>query len=173
MRISPIPRAIQTPWEDLLTKRALLHEHLKTFRDGRHFIAKSTSMRMSDRRDAAALERFAEEVFNVFVDLGREWLAASHPEHDGAVRDLPAEGVLVQLREQRVISATVFEDMDAIRETRNSWQHGASFVPAAAVWRGVTETERAIDKALSALQRAFEGVGFALELDFPDLETDA
>jgi hypothetical protein len=173
VKLGPIPQAVRTPWDDLLTKRTLLHEHLRSFRGGEDFVAKVTSSRLSDRRDAAALERFAEGVFNLLIDLARELLATAHPGGDAAIRNLPAESVLIQLRELGVIRTTTFEDLDAIRGARNSWQHGASFVPALAVWRGVTETERTIDTALTALQRGFERVGYALELDFPDLERDA
>jgi hypothetical protein len=44
-------------------------------------------------------------------------------------------------------------------------------VPAAAVWRGVLQTEQTIDKALAALQRGFERAGCPLELAFPELDT--
>lgn len=126
-----------------------------------------------DRRDVAALERFAEEVFNVYIDLGREFLIAVAPGDRSALRDLSTEAVLVGLRERGVIARATFEDLDAIRESRNSWQHGASFVPAAAVWRGILQTEQTIDKALAALQRGFERIGYPLELDFPDVEAGA
>jgi hypothetical protein len=169
--LRPLPRAVQLPWKDLLTKRTLLHEHLRSFRGAEDFVAKVTASGLADRRDAAALERFAEEVFNVYVDLGRELLMAIAPDDRSAIRDLPTEAVLVQLREAGVIVRATFEDLDAIRESRNSWQHGASFVPAAAVWRGVLQTEQTIDKALAALQRGFERAGYPLELAFPELDT--
>ena len=169
MKPRSVPRAVEVPWRDLLTLRTLLHEYLKDFHGSEDFVARATSTILPDRRDVAALERFAEEVFNVYVDLCREWLSAARPADHAGFRDLPTEAVLVQLREARVLSRPVFEDLDAIREARNSWQHGASFVPAAAVWRGVIETERTIDKALFAIQHAFERIGIPLELDFPDL----
>jgi hypothetical protein len=172
VRSRVVPGSVHVPWTDLLAKRALLHEHLGTFRGEEDFTAKATSSRVSDRRDAAALERFAEEVFNIYVDLSRELLGATNPDDHAALRNLPADAVLRQLREQGLISASVFEDMDSIREVRNSWQHGASFVPAVAVWRGVTETERTIDRALGALQRGFEREGYALDMDFPELKRD-
>lgn len=171
--LRPPPRAIDVPWRDLLTKRTLLHEHLRSFRGTADFVARATSSRLVDRRDAAALERFAEEVFNVYVDLGRELLIAAAPDDRPAIRDLPTEAVIIQLREAGIIARATFEDLDAIRESRNSWQHGASFVPAAAVWRGVLQTEQTIDKALAALQRGFERVGYPLDLDFPDVEAGA
>jgi hypothetical protein len=169
----PIPRAVQVPWEDLLTRRTLLHEHLRSFQGADDFVAKANSPRLDDRRDVAALERFAEEVFNVYVDLGRELLIAMRPDERAVVSNLSAEDVLVHLRNAKVISTAVFEEMDAIRWTRNSWQHGASFVPAPAVWRGAKETEGAIDRALAALQAGFARAGYALELAWPDLETGA
>jgi hypothetical protein len=130
----PIPRAVQVPWEDLLTRRTLLHEHLRSFRGADDFIVKANSPRLDHRRDVAALERFAEEVFNVYVDLGRELLIVMRPEERAAVASMSAEDVLVHLRNAKVISKAVHEEMDAIRWTRNSWQHGASFVAAPAVW---------------------------------------
>jgi hypothetical protein len=167
------PPSVQVPWTDLLTKRALLHGHLRSFRDAGDFVARATSSRLADRRDAAALERFAEEVFNVYKDLGRELLMSSTPADRSAIRDLSAEAVLVQLRGAGVITRATFDDLDSIRESRNSWQHGASFVPAAAVWRGIVQTEQTIDKAMAALQRGFERAGQVLELEFPELLTDA
>jgi hypothetical protein len=71
--------AIHRPWVDLLTKRTLLYEHLRSFRNADDFPAKVTSPRLADRRDAAALERFAEAVLNVYVDLGRELLTSTAP----------------------------------------------------------------------------------------------
>jgi hypothetical protein len=35
VKLTPIPRAIQTPWEDLLTKRALLHAAVLGLTQGR------------------------------------------------------------------------------------------------------------------------------------------
>jgi hypothetical protein len=166
------PLAIHVPWTDLLMKRTLLHEHLRSFRDADDFLERDASSLLADRRDAAALERFAEEVFNVYVDLSRELLTSITPADRAAIRDLSAEAVLVQLRQTGVITRATFDDLDAIRESRNSWQHGASFVPAAAVWRGVLQTEHTIDKALAALQRGFERAGHTLELEFPELRTD-
>lgn len=166
------PRAVHVPWTDLLTQRTLLHEHLRSFRDAEDFVARVTSPRLAERRDAAALERFAEAVFNVYVDLCRELLMSSAPSDRSAIRDLSAGAVLVQLRQAGVISRTTFDDLDAIRESRNSWQHGASFVPAAAVWHGVIQTEQTIDKAMAALQRGFERGGVVLDLEFPELLAD-
>jgi hypothetical protein len=165
-----IPASIQVPWRDLLLKRALLHEHLRSFKGSEDFVAKATSARLRDRRDAAALERFAEEVFNVYVDLARELMLTLRPQERVAIRDLSTEGVIVGLRAGGILTVALFEDLDAIREARNSWQHGASFVPAAAVWRGAIETEGTIDKAIAALHLAFERLDYRLELDFPDLE---
>ena len=163
------PLAIQVPWLDLLTKRTLLHEHLRSFRGADDFLAKVTSSRLADRRDSAALERFAEAVFNVYVDLGRELLIAIAPADRSAIHDLSTEALLVQLRQTGVIARATFDDLDAIRESRNSWQHGASFVPAAAVWRGIVQTEQTIDRAIAALQRGFERAGHVLQLEFPEL----
>lgn len=167
----PIPKAITIPWEDLLAKRALLHEHLKYFSGAEDFVAKTMSSKLSDRRDTAALERFAEEVFNIYVDLGAELLALSDPHERAAIKTLSAELVLIQLCNTKHLSASSFELLDEVRLARNSWQHGASFVPSAAVWRGIVGIEQAIDKALAALQRGFERAGHHLEMDFPDLET--
>jgi hypothetical protein len=166
----PLPLAVKVPWNNLLTKRALLHEHLRSFRNAEDFVIRVTSSRLTDRRDAAALERFAEEVFNVYVDLGRELLMCMVPADRLEIRDLPTEAVLVQLRKLGMIAQATFDDLDAIRESRNSWQHGASFVPAAAVWRGVIQTEQTIDRALAALQRGLERAGFPVALEFPELD---
>jgi hypothetical protein len=166
----PVPRSVEVPWKDLLTKRTLLHEHLRSFRGVEDFVARMTSSRLSDRRDAAALERFAEEVFNIYVDLGRDLLARTVSADRSLVREIPTGAVLVHLRVAGVIARTTYDDLDAIRESRNSWQHGASFVPAAAVWRGILQTDRTIDKALAALQRGFDRVGLRLDLEFPELD---
>jgi hypothetical protein len=165
-----IPASILVPWRDLLLRRALLHEHLKSFKGKEDFVAKATSARLHDRRDAAALERFAEQVFNVYADLAAELMLTLRPQERAAIRDLSTEGVLVGLRVAGILTVALFEDLNAIREARNSWQHGASFVPAAAVWRGAIETEGNIDKAIAALQLAFERMDYRLGLDFPDLE---
>jgi hypothetical protein len=37
------PRAVHVPWTDLLTKRTLLHEHLRSFRDAADFVTRATS----------------------------------------------------------------------------------------------------------------------------------
>ena len=52
--------AIHVPWANLLTQRTLLHEHVRSFRGADDFVAKVASPRLADRRDAAALERFAD-----------------------------------------------------------------------------------------------------------------
>jgi hypothetical protein len=65
LRLRPPARAVDVPWRDLLAKRALLHEHLRSFRGPEDFVARATSTRLADRRDAAALVRFAVEVFNI------------------------------------------------------------------------------------------------------------
>jgi len=140
---------------------------LRQFRGSDEFIARSQSNRLEDRRDVAALERFAETVFNVYIDVAVEVLVARDYEEAAAIKKLPAEAVLSELRRARVLGADLWQDLDDVREGRNTLlQHGSSFAPVAAVWLTIEQTNRCIDKAIERLQRGFESVGIHLDVDF-------
>lgn len=140
------------------------------FADRDEFILKSTALALEERAAAAALERFAEDVINVFVDISKELLKELLPADAQAIKDLPADAVLRELENHKVIDHKLWEQLDEVREGRNTLlQHGSSFAPAAAVWLTIEQANGTIDRAIDALQKAFGSAGYDLEVDLPEI----
>ena len=119
------------------------------------------------RKDVAALERFAETVFNVYIDVAIELLVARAPAEGLEIKKLKAEPILSELRRARVLDADLWQRLDDVREGRNTLlQHGSSFAPIAAVWLTIEQTNRSIDKAIETIQRAFGELGIRLDVEF-------
>ena len=168
----PPSRDIAAPWEDLLAKRALLHETRRQFQGVEDYGRRVASGELQAHKDAAALEHFAESVFNLVVDLARELLAQMSPSEAPAIKSLTAEQLLLELGKAKVIKTARWEVLDELREGRNSLQHGASFVPWRAVWRQIELVEGNIDGTIDDLHAAFARVGVALDIDFPDFHSN-
>lgn len=168
--MTAVPQDIRLPWDDLLAKRALLHETRRQFDGVEDYGRKIASEALQDRKDAAALEHFAETAFNLLVDLSRELLVQMNPSDRGAIKGLGAEEVLLGLRKGKVFTAARWEVLDEIRGGRNALQHGASFVPWRAVWTQVELIEGNIDGSIADLQSGFAKVGVTLSVNFPDFD---
>jgi hypothetical protein len=165
-----IPHAVAIQWSNLLTQRALLYEMLRRLAGRDDYIRKSTSLDLEDRKAAAALERFTEDVINVFIDLSKDLLARLNEDHADSVRELPAEAVLRQLEADNVLDPKLRAELDEVREGRNRLlQHESSFAPAAAVWLTVEQTNGVIDRAIASLQSGFARAGYELDVELPDI----
>lgn len=151
-----------------MSKRALLHETRRQFEGLDDYGRRIASGNLSDRKDAAALEHFAETVFNLLVDLARELLIQVNPPERRAIKTLGAEAILQAARDRRVFTHARWEALDEVRNGRNALQHSASFVPWRAVWRQVELVEGSVDGCIHDLQAGFARVGLRLDLDFPD-----
>jgi uncharacterized protein YutE (UPF0331/DUF86 family) len=166
----PVPHAIATQWSNLLTQRVLLYKLRQSFADRDDYVRKSIGLDLEERTATAALERFAEDVINVFIDISKDLLRELHPDDVQAIKDLPAEAVLKELEKAKVVDHGLFEQLDDVREGRNTLlQHGSSFAPAAAVWLTIEQTNGTIDRAMAALQKGFGRAGYSLEVELPDI----
>jgi len=167
MNPRPTPPSLGVAWKNLLTQRKFLYELLRQFEGRDDFIARSQSDRLEDRKDVAALERFAETVFNVYIDVAIELLVARAPAEGSEIKKLKAEPILSELRRARVLDADLWQRLDDVREGRNTLlQHGSSFAPIAAVWLTIEQTNRSIDKAIETTQRGFGELGIRLDVEF-------
>jgi uncharacterized protein YutE (UPF0331/DUF86 family) len=165
-----VPSGIAKEWSNLLTQRALLYPLLKKFAGRDDFVRKSEDLSLDARITVAALERVAETVFNVFIDLAKDLLVGLHPDDDRAIKSLPAEVILRQLEQQKIVDHRLRDELDDIREGRNLLlQHESSFAPAAAIWRMAEETNGIIDRAIEALRVGFTRLGYDLDDNLPEI----
>lgn len=157
-------------WSNLLVQRALLHETFERFRGIDDYGRRLRSGHLQDRIDAAALESFANGVYEVLLELGVQLLLADAAEDREAVERLTREALLEVLLARKVLSKAQWEILDEVRLGRNDLTHRASFVPWKQVWRHVELIEGSIDKIMAGFQENFERVQMPLDMDFPEFE---